>query len=139
MSKATPYLLFDGNCAEAMAFYKECLGAELVLTKAGDSPMKAQFPPQLQEKIINAHLTVGDIDITASDWFRPTEKAKQGNMVCVYISGGTYEELKGYFERLSVGADPDFLDQLQDMPFGTYGALTDKYGVRWMFQGDKKA
>lgn len=137
MSKATPYLLFEGNCAEVMSFYKDCLGAQLVLTKASESPMSQQFPPELQDKIINAHLTVGDIDITASDWFLPAEKAIQGNRVCVYISGATYEELKGYFEKLSDGASN--MSELQDMSFGSYGALTDKYGVRWMFQGDKKA
>ena len=25
----TPFLRFDGNCAEAMAFYHACLGGEL--------------------------------------------------------------------------------------------------------------
>jgi len=43
MLRCTPFLLFDGNCAEAMTFYHECLGGELKLTKLGDTPMKAQF------------------------------------------------------------------------------------------------
>jgi uncharacterized glyoxalase superfamily protein PhnB len=30
----TPFLLFDGNCAEAMVFYQACLGGELALTYA---------------------------------------------------------------------------------------------------------
>lgn len=42
--KLTPYLLFDGNCAEAMTFYQACLGGELTITKIGDSPMKGQYP-----------------------------------------------------------------------------------------------
>ena len=33
----TPFLLFDGNCAEAMAFYQACLGGELTVTKVGDT------------------------------------------------------------------------------------------------------
>ena len=44
MLSAMPFLLFDGNCAEAMTFYHECLGGELRLTKLGDTPMKDQSP-----------------------------------------------------------------------------------------------
>jgi hypothetical protein len=34
-------------------------------------------------------------------------------------------------------ADPDLLDDLRDLPFGTYGHLADRYGVHWFFQGDR--
>jgi PhnB protein len=47
MLYATPFLLFDGICAEAMTFYHQCLGGELTLTKLGDTPMKEQFPPDV--------------------------------------------------------------------------------------------
>ena len=29
MKEINTYLTFDGNCREAMEFYKQCLGAEL--------------------------------------------------------------------------------------------------------------
>jgi PhnB protein len=67
MLHCTPFLIFDGNCAEAMAFYHQCLGGELTLTKLGDSPMKDQLPPEKHNRIINAHLKSGDIDISAAD------------------------------------------------------------------------
>ena len=46
--------------------------------------------------------------------------------------------MKKFFDGLSVGADKMLLDELRDMPFGTYGHLADKYGVHWLFRGDKK-
>jgi len=52
------------------------------------------------------------------------------------LSGGTLEELKTLFKRLSDGAE--VTDPLKEQFFGTYGALNDKFGVRWMFQTDKK-
>jgi uncharacterized glyoxalase superfamily protein PhnB len=52
-------------------------------------------------------------------------------------SGGTLQELKALFERLSEGAE--VTDPLEEEFFGTYGALNDKFGVRWMFQTDKNA
>jgi uncharacterized glyoxalase superfamily protein PhnB len=33
-----PYLNFDGNCGEAMAFYGSCLGAELETTPFSATP-----------------------------------------------------------------------------------------------------
>lgn len=136
--KLTLYLLFDGTCAEAMAFYHSCLGGELSLTTVGDSPMKGQFPTEQQNKVVNARLTSGTIDLSASDWLHPTRTPIQGNTVCLYISEATYTELKEIFDKLSEGADPSLLDPLRDMPFGSYGALTDHYGVRWMFQGERQ-
>jgi PhnB protein len=139
MTNFTPYLLFDGNCAQAMGFYHSCFGGSLTLTRVSESPMKGHLPKELQNRIINARLQSGPFDISASDWLHPTRTPKQGNMLCLYISGAPYAELKRYFDQLSKGADPTYLDQLREMPFGSYGALTDKFGVRWMFQGSKSA
>lgn len=138
MIDLTPFLLFDGNCAEAMKFYELCLGGELTLTKVSDTPMKDQVPPEKHNRIINAHLKSGAIEFTATDWLHLTRAPKQGNTVCMYINGGKYGELRTIFDKLSAGADKQLLDDLQDMPFGSYGHLADKYGVHWFFQGEKK-
>src|SRR5205085_9816442 len=94
MLHCTPFLLFDGNCAEAMTFYKQCLGGELTLTKLGDTPMKAQFPPEKHNRIINAHLKSGALEISATDWMAsPALEPKQGNMSAIFVIGGSYDEL----------------------------------------------
>lgn len=138
MLNLTPFLLFDGNCSEAMAFYQACLGGELTLTKVGDTPMKAQYPPEKHNRIINAHLKSGAIEFSATDWMHLTRVPKQGNTVCMYINGGKYRELRVIFDKLSAGADKSLLDDLRDLPFGSYGHLADKYGVHWFFQGEQK-
>ena len=71
MAKLTPFLLFDGNCAEAMAFYKSCFGGELVLTKISDTPMKEHAPSQHQRKVAYAHLKNSTIELAATDWMHP--------------------------------------------------------------------
>jgi len=137
MTTLTPYLLFDGKCQQAMEFYESCFGGELSATKVKDSPAKDFMPAFQQEKIVNARLRNGRLEISASDWLRPAQTPIRGNTVCLYLSGGTLEELKILFEKVSEGAE--VTDPLKEQFFGTYGALTDKFGVRWMFQSDKKS
>jgi PhnB protein len=136
MTTLTTYLLLDGNCKTAMEFYKTVFGGELTLTKVGESAMKDMMPPTMQDKVINARLISEGVNISASDWLRPAQKPIQGNMVCLYLSGGTFNELKVLFDKLSEGAN--VTDSLRQEFHGTYGALNDKFGIRWMFQTDRK-
>ena len=139
MLRCTPFLLFDGNCAEAMTFYHECLGGELKLTKLGDTPMKAQFPKEKYDRIINAQLKSGDIEFSATDWMAsPAFEPKQGNTFAIFVIGGAYEELKRVFDKLAAGAERERFQELHEMPFGMYGQFYDKYGVQWIFKGDLK-
>jgi PhnB protein len=135
----SPFLLFDGNCTEAMEFYRSCLGGELNLTRLSETPMKDRHPPENHGRVVNARLRGGAVDITATDWLHPSRFPRPGNTVGLYISEAPYAELKGYFDRLSRGADPELLDELVDMPFGSYGHLADKFGVHWFFQGEKSS
>ena len=136
MMTVTPYLLFDGTCHDAMEFYKTVFGGELTLTKVKDSPAKDHMAAFQQEKTINARLRSGAIEISASDWLMLNRPRIPGNTVCLYLSGGTLEELKALFAKLSDGAE--VTDPLKEMFFGAYGALNDKFGVRWMFQANKQ-
>jgi PhnB protein len=139
MLNLTPFLLFDGNCAEAMTFYQSCLNGELTITKIADTPMKNHMPPQQHHKVAHAHLKSSGIEFSATDWLHPKRVPKPGNTVAMYVNGGTYNELRKIFDSLATGADKALLDDLQDMPFGTYGHLADRYGVHWFFQGEKAA
>ena len=127
----TPYLLLDGCCAQAMEFYRSVLGGELSLTKVKDSPARGQMPSFQQEKVLNAKLKSRIAEISASDWLRPDKSPIRGNTVCLFLSGGTAQELKSLFAKLSQGAE--VTDPLKEQFFGLYGALNDRFGVRWMF------
>ena len=135
MTTLTPYLLFDGNCHEAMEFYQSCFGGELMSMKVKDSPAKDRMPAFQLEKTVNARLKSEKLEISASDWLMPDRTLIPGNAVCLYLSGGKLPELKALFEKLSHGAE--VTDPLQEQFFGFYGALNDRFGVRWMFQAAK--
>jgi PhnB protein len=137
MLRLTPFLLFDGNCAEAMEFYSACFGGDLILTRLADTPMKNQFPEGQHHKIVNAYLKSAAIEFSGTDWLHPTQTPKQGNTTALYINSAQLDELGTIFDKLSDGADKEFLVELRDMPFGVYGRLTDRYGVEWFFRGEK--
>src|SRR5487761_294800 len=103
MLRCTPFLLFDGNCAEAMTFYHACLGGDLTLTRLGDTPMKAQFPPEKHNRTINAHLKSGDIELSAADWMAPDFDPLLGNTSAIFVTGQSYDELKPAFDKLKDG------------------------------------
>lgn len=135
MLHLTPFLLFDGNCAEAMEFYQSCFGGDLILMRLGETPMKAQFPPEQHHKITNSHLKSGTVEFSATDWLHPTHQRQLGNTTAMYVTGDGRDELSPVFEKLRNGARPEFLVDLCEMPFGVYGRLTDRYGVEWFFRG----
>lgn len=139
MLRCTPFLLFDGDCAEAMKFYQSCLGGNLELTKLADTPMKQMFPPEKHGMIINAHLKSGEIEISATDWMASPEfDPILGNMSAIFVTSDEYDELKRVFDKLADGADGERFQELHQMPFGIYGQFYDRYGIQWIFRGDTK-
>lgn len=135
MAQLNPYLSFSNNCREAMNFYKDSLGGELVLQTVGEMPeMAAQMPPEMKDNIIHSVLTSGDIVIMASDLNR--EKPVEGNTVHLCIQCKTEDELNTFFSKLSKGGK--ITESISDMPWGAkYGSLIDKFGKYWLFNCPK--
>jgi uncharacterized glyoxalase superfamily protein PhnB len=69
MKELNTYLIFNGNCGEAMQFYAKCLGAELQLMKFGDMPEACPegAPEGTKDRIMHARLTKGKTVLMASD------------------------------------------------------------------------
>lgn len=132
MTTLVPYLLFDGSCQAAMDFYQSVFGGELSVMKVKDSPAKDQMKAFQQERVLNARLQGPVVDISASDWLALDSQPRPGNTVCLFLSGGGFRELKTVFDKLS--DDAEVTNPLQRQFFGVYGALNDRFGVRWMFQ-----
>ncbi|NNN20975.1 MAG: VOC family protein [Acidimicrobiales bacterium] len=138
MLRINPFLLFDGNCAEAMSFYHECFGGELTLTKLGDSPMKDQLPPEKHNRVIYAKLKSDHIELSATDWMAaPEYEPKQGNMFSIFVVANGSDEIKKIFDKLALGAETERYQELHELPIGTYGQFTDRYGVQWIFLKEK--
>ena len=86
--------------------------------------------------VVHAHLKSNSLEFSATDWLHPTRPPKQGNTVALYLTAGSLSPLRAIFDRLAAGADKELLDDLREMPFGTYGHLADRFGVHWFFRGE---
>src|SRR3546814_14991193 len=63
-----PYLIFDGRCEAAFAFYAQCLGGEIVaMITNGESPVADEVPSERHDKILHARLVLGDQVLMGSD------------------------------------------------------------------------
>lgn len=123
-----PYLAFQGNCREAMEFYKSVLGGELTLSTFGEgNPNSAEDEKNL---IMHALLDNGSLTFMASDGNKEN-KVNVGNNISMSISGPQDEEITKYFNGLAVGGKVEL--PLEKAPWGDkFGMLTDKFGINWM-------
>ena len=129
------YVTFGGNCEEAINFYKDALGAEIILiNRMGESPM--EVPENLKNKIMHARLKIGDNTLYMSDTFDPSALIK-GNNVSLSIQIDDTAQLDKLFMRLSAGGTVDMA--LQDTFWGArFGMFTDKFGIKWMMNCELK-
>lgn len=134
MKHLNPYIGFDGNCREAMTFYKDCLGGELTMQTVDESPMAAQMP-EMKGKIMHSALMKDEKSVLmGSDMTDPGMNPK-GNTISLCINCSDKEEIETFFGKLSVGGKVEH--PLKEEFWGTFGDLTDKFGIRWMLNLDK--
>ncbi len=131
-----PYLHFDGNCQEAMGFYKDILGGELTIMTIGESPM-AKDMPEAKDKIMHASLMKdGAVLLLAADMMNPSQFTK-GDTISISLNNSDEEESKAIFEKLSEGGDV-FMPLDEQFWGALFGMVTDKFGMEWMVNCDKK-
>jgi PhnB protein len=138
MTPITPYLFFDGNCREAMTFYRDCLGGELHLSEIGDSPGAEHMHPEARQKIMHAALTngAGGSLLMASDWMSNSSAMAPGNNISLSLHCTSDDHIRSLFAKLSDGGN--VTNPLADQFWGaTFGMLTDKFGIKWMLNFDK--
>ncbi len=128
------YLHLGGHCREAMTFYKHCLGGELVLQSVEDSPMAEQWPEAVQKHILHASLTKGSLVLLASD-MTDGQAVQEGNTISLSLNCTSHQELQSFFTALSEGAR--VTRPVHAFFAGWMGALTDKFGISWMFYAEK--
>ncbi|GAA6130193.1 VOC family protein [Halopseudomonas sabulinigri] len=125
----TSYLSFDGNCADAFAFYHACLGGELEAMPYAGSPMADEMPAVMQDRIMHVSLSNGEFFLMGCDVPPSVYQAPQGMQVALQCDD--LEEAQRRFDSLS--ADGQISMPLQATFWSTgFAMFTDRFGIQWM-------
>jgi PhnB protein len=133
MQRLNTYLVFDGDCADAMRFYERTLGGKLDMMTHADSPIAAQTPPGSANRIMHARLSFDDATLMASDSMPgdPGGGKKGFSLALVYP---TPAEAKRVFDALA--QDGQVTMPLQKTFWAeAFGMLVDRFGTPWMING----
>jgi len=134
-TKVNVYFTFNGNCEEAMNFYKNCLGGELTLNTFEGSPAESQCSPEMKSKIMHSSLVRDEMVLMGSDALFAGE-VKHGTSMSLCLNCSSEEEIETFFAKLSEGGK--VTESLKAQFWGsTFGMLIDKYGFNWMLNYDK--
>ncbi|MDN4526000.1 VOC family protein [Fictibacillus fluitans] len=127
-----PYLVTNGNGQEAVKFYERALNAKVLgLQTFGDMPDNPEHPTpeEAKNRVMNAHLKVGDTDLMLSDTF-PGMPYQTGDQVTIALITDDIATSKEIFENLREGGNV-IMEMQETFWSPSYGQIKDKYGVTW--------
>jgi PhnB protein len=134
MPETNAYLIFDGNCAEAMRFYERTLGGKLesVMTFR-ETPGCEQMPADSLDRVMHARLMLDGRPLMASDSMpgQPYEGMKGFSLALVYP---TPDEAQRVFDALAEGGKVSMPMQ-KTFWAEAFGMVTDRFGTPWMVNG----
>lgn len=135
MIQINPYLTFNGNCREAMAFYQACLGGDLTFQTVAETPIADQCPSGMQQHIMHSQLVKDEAVLMATDMTQ-ADGVKPGNDMAISVNFDSENEIRNCYSKLS--ADGTIIDPLKKA-FGNslFGVVQDKYGKVWMLNCEK--
>lgn len=131
-----PYLTFNGNCREAMEFYRDCIGGELHFQTIEASPLSGQMPDSMKKQIVHASLRGSGHLLMASDMVGK-KGLQKGNAVSLLLDCSSEESIKTCYAKLSAGGEASH--PLHRSFWGAlFGDLVDKYGNQWLLHFDSR-
>jgi len=132
MKEVIAFLSFDGNCREAMEFYKTCFEAELFLLPFSEVPGGLLAAAEkAQDRIMHSTLTRETTFLMAAD-IVPGPAFRRGDDFSIMVHCESMQEQERLFAAL--GEKGQITMPLQDTFWGArFGTLTDRFGIRWMF------
>jgi PhnB protein len=135
----TPYLDFDGNCAEAFAFYAKLFNGTIDYQGTyGEMPASEgtpSIPESARQRIMHVHLKAGEQSLMGSDAMPGADPSCGGYQpaqgLWVSVQPANVAEGRRMFDALAEGGQTI-------MPFAAtfwsagFGMVKDRFGTPWM-------
>ena len=128
------YLMFNGNCEEAINFYRDNLGGNLIsLQRFGETPESSS--ESYKDKIMHAVMDIQGFKIMFSD-AQEQRNVTFGDNFSIALDFKSDGDLNRAFDALATGGQVTMA--VSDTFWGArFGMCTDKFGVNWMVNYDK--
>ncbi len=132
--QVTPYVFYEGRCEEAIAFYKQAVGAEVqMLMRYSDAPAgpgqcpDGSAPPA--DKVMHASVSIGGSTLLMSDGFAGGNPKFEGFGLSLTVASEA--EARRSFDGLGKGGS--VIQPLEKTFFSpAFGMVKDPFGVTWM-------
>jgi len=117
--KVNPYLSFNGNCAEAVAFYEKAFNVKAVVEIADEA------------NNLVAHAEF-EIDGTPIMLFDAPQPVKFGDNIMIIINFDKHERADAEKAFNILKADGNVIMELGETEWSEcFGLLVDKFGIQW--------
>ncbi|GEL07748.1 VOC family protein [Salisediminibacterium halotolerans] len=127
-----PYIILSGRAKEAVTFYEQALGAEVLGVQTfGEMPEDSDtpLPEDVKKQVMHAHLRIGGDDLMLSDGF-PGQPAQVGTHIVLAVNVDSAAEAEAVYERLAERGEQ--VMPLQETPFSpAHGHVKDQFGITW--------
>jgi PhnB protein len=128
--KLTTHLHYGGNCAEALRFYEEHLGAKILFSMTYEQmPEPKNIPPGYEQSILHASLRIAETTIMAGD--APTDGFQPMRSAYLVLSLDSSEEAERIFALLAEGGQV-IMPMAETFFALRFAMLRDKFGILWM-------
>ena len=131
--RVEPYLMFNGRCEEALAFYNRAIGAQTTMVMRFDeSPDKNHpmpMPPNWDKKVMHSSMQVGNTVVMASDGMNTEPVSYSG--VTLSITTDDEAQARRFFDALADGGKV-LMAMGKTFWSPCFGMTSDKFGVSWM-------
>lgn len=124
------YFTFNGNCREAMTFYKKCLGGKLTLQTVTRVKENETIHPLVKNVVAHACLKTKFFVLQGTDLMEE-QPLQKGNNVSLILECGSKAEMKKYFTKLSQNGKRNLEPMVTDHGVLLAG-LTDQFGMQWL-------
>jgi len=128
-----PYLFFNGNCEQAVEFYRTALGATVeFMIRYKESPEPhppGMLPPGFENKIMHTSFRIGETILMASDGCSLEKTKFEGFSLSISVPN------EGEADRVFAGlANGGTIQMPLTKTFWSprFGMVQDRFGIGWM-------
>ena len=130
------YLMFNRNCAEALAVYTNAFNAKITeIQRYGDMPPNPSFPIAESDKglVLHARLHINGEELMCAE---SSDSSARGSNMYVSITTNDVALVKKAWDVLKTGGQI-YMELAPSFFANLHGSLQDSFGINWMFTASK--